>query len=43
MQKFPADSELTFQHDTKEYYAAAGIVFQKRYKVEIFQWADLKK
>lgn len=35
MQKSPPDSELTFQHDTKEYYAAAGIIFQKRYKVEI--------
>lgn len=31
----PADSELTFQHDTKEGYAAAGIIFQKRYKVKI--------
>lgn len=36
MQKSPAaDSELTFQHDTKEHYAAAGIIFQKRHKVEI--------
>lgn len=35
MQKSPSDSELTFQHDTKEYYAAAGIVFQKRYKVKL--------
>lgn len=36
MQKSPAaDSELTFQRDTKEHYAAAGIIFQKRYKTEI--------
>lgn len=36
MQKSPAaDSELTFQHDTEEHYAAAGIIFQKGYKVEI--------
>lgn len=43
MQKSLADSELIFQHDTKDYYAVAGIIFQKRYKVEIFQWAGLKK
>lgn len=36
MQKSPAaDSELTFQHDTEEHYAAAGIISQKGYKVEI--------
>lgn len=35
IQKSPAESELTFQHDTKEHYAAAGIIFQKRFKVEI--------
>lgn len=35
IQKNPADSESTFQHDTKERYAAAGIIFQKRCKVDI--------
>lgn len=34
-QKSPADSESTFQDDTKERYAAAGILFQERYEVEI--------
>lgn len=34
IQKSPSDSEATFQHDTKEHYAAAGIIFQKKFKVE---------
>lgn len=33
VQKQPA--ELTFRRDTKEHYAAAGIIFQKKYQVEI--------
>lgn len=34
IQKSPAGSELTFQHDPKESYATAGVIFQKRYEVE---------